>query len=232
MAIFLPSPVIGAISGNLGGACFVLSKSGPVIRQRIRRTRQGDARHAQMRAAVQRFRIAWRDLSEEQRTSWRQSAISFPFTNRLGVTSTLSGFQLFMKLNLFTYDEPNIGILPLIETPPNLTAFAPFRLDSFEPNQAGGPILFFSNPSGGPTQSVSIFGARSFSSAPRLFWNSYKALGRETPSLTKETDITNWTSILGPIRVGERYFVRVFLRTPTGFPTGPQDVSAFGATGL
>ena len=96
MAIFKPSAVVGAISGTIGGVNFVSGKGSPVLRSKRARNplRSPDALERQ--ATFTRQAHNWSIEPETIRAQWRQAALDFPHTNRFGVTTRLSGFQLYM----------------------------------------------------------------------------------------------------------------------------------------
>lgn len=121
MAIYRPGPLVGAISGAVGGAVFVNAKGSKVVRHRPRarpprtptRTQTlGDGNAQSYQASIAQL---WQTLTDKQRQTWGVTALQFPETNRLGQTRPLSGFQFFVRENVLrswagmgTIDEPPV----------------------------------------------------------------------------------------------------------------------------
>lgn len=226
MAIFRPGPIIGAISGNLGGSNFVQSNNGPVVRQRIRRTRLYQDRTREMRIRFQNLRAAWAQLETQEITQWRAAAADFPHTNRLGVTSRLSGYQLFMKVNAFAWN-PSKGLAPdPISTPPNLNRQVSFTFDRFRVSVGFFKQFRAQEPIPSNNTQILIYGARTFSTSPRKSWTDFKFIEFGTLLATTLT-INNWNSVIGNPEVGEQCWIKLWQRGFQILPTGPVILSAF-----
>lgn len=101
MAIFLPSAVVGAISGNVGGACFV-NKSGSLVVRKKRRTNSITSQvHLLNQARFANVTREWQALHPIIQDAWNTYGKATPLTNRLGTPYTLSGFHSFTKIHLF-----------------------------------------------------------------------------------------------------------------------------------
>jgi hypothetical protein len=122
MAIFKTGPIVGGISGSVGGVTFTNAKQGGNIRLRPIKTEKQSVYNQTARAAYARTIRAWRSLTDTQRTAWRTAATTLPTTNRLGQFRALSGFQLYCKIGLLQYQgNPPAGLMP----PPTLAPIAP-----------------------------------------------------------------------------------------------------------
>lgn len=117
MATFLPSHLIGAISGSIGAFTFKLTRHGPVISRRPRQSRYRSPRQDLSRARFQNLCLAWRALTTPQRQAWASFAVHLPRTNALGIPHPISGFHHFISHNTPAY----MLSLPLIPDPPPLT---------------------------------------------------------------------------------------------------------------
>ncbi len=129
MAIFTPSAVIGGISGNVGGGCFVNGSGSKVIRKSKRAVVSRSDTLTIHRALFTKFQRKWRTLSFELHQSWRTYANNNPVKNRLGVSSKLSGFQMYIRIqvNLFTTfgnarDEPPVSTETTLIEPIEITS--------------------------------------------------------------------------------------------------------------
>lgn len=229
MAIFRASPLIGNITGTLGGIAFVNSKAGPVIRARPRRTKTTNPRTLEMRVKLQSLRHAWQRLTEEQRTAWRQSAAGYAFTNRIGVTSRLSGFNMFVKVNALGYNVPSVPLNPPVLDPPPLTRSGSRILSRFEVISGGLKTFFLETGTIGPVNHAFVYCARTFSSAPRRFWNTFKLVydAEQFPGLH---DMPDWDSLIGDPQVGEQCWMKIIYNFNRAPGTGATIASTFAIT--
>jgi hypothetical protein len=105
MAIFKSGPTIGAISGNLGSVCFVHGRGSKGLRKAKRNTVSRSNDITKARATFANSQRRWRTLSTEQQQAWRTYANNNPVKNRLGETSNLSGYQMYVKIQMNAFDE-------------------------------------------------------------------------------------------------------------------------------
>ena len=119
MAIFRPSAIVGAISGNVGGVNFCNPSGSAVIRKAKTRTSPRSTDQLIASSTFASIAQTWRTLSLEKKKTWRTAALSQNFTNRLGVQRKLSGFQYFMWANAVgvVLDPPTTNVTP---APPTL----------------------------------------------------------------------------------------------------------------
>ncbi len=118
MAIYTPGPLIGAMSGKIGGMVAVQARGARVLRRPPTRTPRRTAFKATSDALFANIRAGWHDLTDDERSAFVTAARDFPNTNRLGETRPLSGFQLFIKINMelrlepgsFITDAPTDGV--------------------------------------------------------------------------------------------------------------------------
>ncbi len=96
MAIFTPGPLIGAISGNLGGMNIANTRHGLVARKLPSRTDKKTEAQLRHRARWSKLTRTWNELTPAIRKEWRSGAKLMTYTNRLGITRPMSGFQFFL----------------------------------------------------------------------------------------------------------------------------------------
>lgn len=100
MALFKPGAIIGAISGNLGGANFVASTSRPVVRAARRRVNTDQVANLSIRAYIKHLGVLWMGLTANQRNAWNTLASNIRWKDRLAQARTPSGREFFFSHNL------------------------------------------------------------------------------------------------------------------------------------
>ncbi len=128
MAIFRPSAIVGAISGDAGGACFVNSRGSKVVRKKRRTSPNNDPSLIRSQALFANVARNWRILGDDVQAAWHTYALSIPGTSRLGVSRTLSGYQAFVQNTLFlsNFGAPVYGLPPVTADDPIITPLSFF----------------------------------------------------------------------------------------------------------
>ena len=152
MAIFQSGPIVGPISGNVGGACFVNTSGSNVIRQ-ARRPSPADSqlqRIAQSRLLA--AATAWRALTVLEQTAWRTYAQNIPLSNRLGTTRLISGYQTFLKIHMTRFNFTTV----ILADPPVVFLRQPIHAFQLSSSVASGIIIDFTDddPTSGRTAYV------------------------------------------------------------------------------
>lgn len=111
MALIRESPIIGPISGALGGCIAARTKQGPVLKHRPARINRPTAAALAARASFTTATRAWAQLSDQERAAWNDFARARPLANRLHVPRLLTGFQWFMKGGTFQWAQTANGII-------------------------------------------------------------------------------------------------------------------------
>lgn len=226
MAIFRSGPLIGAISGNLGGLCFVQTKAGPVIRKRNVRTKQTSNRQTLIRTAFSTNRARWRAITDNQRTAWRQSAASILLPNRLGVRRNLSGYQLYMKIATFANLTPGFPPRGAPDDPPLFHTAPLWTLSNFAITPAGVATIEVQEPIPSAIGSAAVFCARTFSSAPRKSWFDFRFVGGVV-FVAGTIPINQWFDVIGAPSPGEQCWVQLWQTVDGLSYTAPQTLSTF-----
>lgn len=216
MAIFRPGPLVGAISGPVGGVDFVAASKGTIVRQRRRRTIPSSPRLQRSQTRFTQNTRLWSRMEPSTRNAWDSAAAGFTLPNRLGQHVHLSGFQLFMKY------RPNSNF------PPDATNFLPPSLAT-QPSMLyttaevfdGGPFNIQLTPIA-PTAyiTINVSGSRPFTNRPRKFLR-YRSINFGYGPITNFVDIwTFWTTEFGIPAIGETVAVRI-IPTRGGFIDPP-----------
>jgi len=134
MALFRPSPIIGAISGTLGHFCFKQTRNGPVISSTSPAHQSTSTRQLSAKARFNLICAAWHDLTNTQRRAWNAFSVNLQRTNTLGLPHSPTGFQTFMSHNMpalicsqSTVSDPpaNTHLPPITSTPTYLNLLSP-----------------------------------------------------------------------------------------------------------
>jgi len=205
------SAIVQAVSGSIGGATFVRTKTGTVVRPRSLPTRRTSALAAANKAKMFSARLRWRELTDAQRRSWRAAALTVKTFNRLGEKRSLSGFQLFIQHAMFlsSIEIATLGTLL------SYTRSVPYRVTPSSFTQ-GGPYTVNLTPLHTPPGSTAlIYGHRPFSSVTPKFFNNPKFILRHTEiPPTFGVDVQpEWDARFGALVTGEVYGVALRHRT-------------------
>jgi len=129
MAIFKPSPLIGAISGSTGSATFKLTRNGPVLAKRIIPRGRRTQRQLAAQNCFAHIKHAWCDLPTDDKKAWKSFATHLPKTNALSLPYPLTGYQTFIAHNTPTFYLS----LPIVQQPPPLTQLPSVGIPAFKP---------------------------------------------------------------------------------------------------
>ncbi len=105
MAIFETGGVVGAISGDLGGACFSNPQGSKVARKKRRPSPHRLPVEFTSNTKMTYWVKKWAGLTNLQKTAWRTSARLRPRSNRLGISAQNSGFNLFVLQNTIRHSD-------------------------------------------------------------------------------------------------------------------------------
>lgn len=222
MAIFRNSPIVGSISGSVGGSNFVAGRGSPVVRQRGLKSRNTSAFAQAAQAKNALVRVLWRQLSANSRLAWNIGANNLSRTNRLGVQRRISGWQFYMSHAMFLEPDEIVAL-----TEPPLFIKAPNYLPPAVVFVAGGPYEITLNvPTGGPLQFALIYGSRSMRPSVPKFFKNFKFIVRfaQTPNPVNVFD--EWVLRFGELISGEFFAVDTRRFFPGNLVSNPVRVIA------
>ena len=99
MAIIRLGPIVGGISGTLGGVVFANTRKSTIVRPRPAPLSKSSPFLARSRARMYNLRRTWSTLTTLQQDAWRTAAADINSTNALGQSSPMSGFTYFITTN-------------------------------------------------------------------------------------------------------------------------------------
>lgn len=198
MGIFTTGPIVGGVSGNIGGINFANPRGSKVVRTARRSSPNQSEAHLLQQSRVARLARAWRSLSALDKDSWTTFANDTTKSNRLGVARSLSGYQTYMQTNLnrLTIDEFVLDvpfITPDYIIPENL---------QFTSTISGG--IVFTMDAIGPDILVpaTIYGQPLFRSTLIAFTNTYSFVVFTRENNPTSVDITSeWQAKFGYLPV-------------------------------
>lgn len=86
--------------GSIAGTTFARNRGGAYARGRTKPTNPSTSRQQAVRNVMTDLVNAWSEvLTDAQRAAWDQYASAVPFTNRLGESMLLTGFNMFIRSN-------------------------------------------------------------------------------------------------------------------------------------
>ncbi len=209
MAILRLGGLANAISGSIAGTTFAHTKGGTVARSKLRQRKTTGAVQARLRSDMSRQRAVWRGLSDQQRQAWRVVALELPRANRLGQRNVLSGYQLFIRINMdgqrgsthFTNDPP-------FTDPPDFTSFELPGMEFITFSVSGGYFYQAIPTFLPPFKSAAIYGARTFRDYETGVVPSLRMFFLGTDLFGPQDITAPWDSHIGPPSVGEFIFIR------------------------
>lgn len=100
MALLKMGAIVTQISGKVGGQTFGIGKSGQYLKNTGSYINARTPKRTGINSLLISVTSFWRTLTNAQRLAWSAASASFPYTNRLGIVSFYSGFNLFTKFNV------------------------------------------------------------------------------------------------------------------------------------
>ena len=100
MAIFIPSALVSAVSGKVGGVTFVSSGKGKVIKSCGQNVRAFSRLQLARQARLAWAKGQWAGLTAAQQSAWNAAAALVVKTNALGEVVKLTGYQAYIKAQM------------------------------------------------------------------------------------------------------------------------------------
>ncbi len=213
MAIVTTGPIVGAISGQVGGQLFKQTRYGTVLCNSPVTTDRKTQSQITQRANYITIKKKWTEtLTADHRAAWRACAANITFPNRLGIKRNLSGFQFFMKHNFpFGSLYPVALIPPLfprIEAPTDLT---------IDFSESGNLFVDFNFTSPTMTSYIIFYGQRPITNKTLSSYNYMKCFGYEVKVAGAQhiNVSTNWDNTFGRPRESEVIAIEIYTQHVT-----------------
>ena len=135
LAAIITSSIVEKGSGKLGKDVIVGGKNGPYLRLRVKPSNPKTQAQMTSRGIWVQLAKEWKTLTATQQSTFCSLAAVTPFANRLGFKRTISGFQLWMKIN-----KPLMTAgVPVITDP---SAYSGVGIDSLMPSYPVANITY------------------------------------------------------------------------------------------
>jgi hypothetical protein len=225
MAIVRPSPIIGAISGNLGGTNFAQTRAGLVARKRSQVIHRTSSILLASQNNFLRVQNLWITTTEERRQAWRAAASLISFPNRLGINHNLSGYQLFMKQML------GVGFFgsPALDPPTSITRLPSIPALVLTPFGPASLIATWAEITAAQATRFIWQATRTFSSNPRTTFHRWRFILLDKPGfgIEEQQMAPEFNAVWGEPFSGELIAVRGRLNTGAAFDSPWVIASAF-----
>lgn len=220
MAIFNPGPVVGQISGRIGGTVFSHNRGGAYIRNGAIPYAVYSQRALTAKSALSLSVRAWSNLTEAQRLSWQEYAKTITATNGLGKQISLTGQNCYVRSNarlIQALETP-------VDTPPTAPAPDGVAITSFAVDAGAGDTELVFAPTPLPAgHRMWIRACRTTSGAITNFQNLLTTVLITPAAATSPVDLKPYLiDAFGALEAGMFYHVeiRVF-STATGLMSAP-----------
>ena len=179
-----------------------------------------------IRDNLSRVAAKWRKLTETQRAEWMAAASAVKSTSRLGQNGTLSGFQLFTKINCtlaqFGQDQ--------VDAPPVRPEFPDLAPQDLVITNTDGVVALKLDCPADPGQNTIVRGSKPVSQGIEVC-KDFRILGTCPAPVAGVADITSlYTARYGVPQVGTKVYVQVN-QVVDGWESLPRTYSAIVPVG-
>jgi len=226
MARILFSGVAGVdMRGKLNGSVMSKNRGGAYVRTKVTPVNPQTTSQQAIRNRLSTNSAAWRGLTEPQRQAWIAAAINFPYTDIYGQTKTLSGQQLYVKLN------NNLAMVgaAAISSPPAPVAVPALALATVTADDSSNTVIV-AGTTPVPAGFALVFRATGNVTPGKSFVkNLFRIVSISAAAATSPYDISaGWVAKFGDPVLGNKVFIQAFFVSITtgqaGIPVQVQTI--------
>lgn len=219
------SALVSDMRGKLNGSVASRNRGGSYLRNKTTPVNPQTTFQQQLRSVFGALSSMWRSIGRANQESFIRIAEQHPYNDIFGDRRTLSGHQMFIKLNQnlhmagTTAIEEAVSPQPFPEFTDDIALAVSATTQSFlvgglEPAGASIGYLVYATPPVGK--------------GIRFVKNKYRFLGFTLGTVEEEDDFTqDYIERFGAIASNSRYFVKIVaIDATSGFTSAPYDVSA------
>jgi hypothetical protein len=192
-------------TGKLGLTVSYKGRTGLIRRSRVVPKNPRTPDQTIIRSNLASQARAYRQLTDEQMAAWTSAAAAVKSKPSLGQSGSLTGFQLFTKINcalLAIGDEP-------VNVPPAIPAIDPVPVDALEITNTAGVIALKLHTTDSPAEGTMLWACAPVSAGVSRVTGPRMLGTLNTPS-NSYVDITSaYTARFGVPAVNQRVFVQV-----------------------
>ncbi len=195
MAIFRQGPILTAVSGSIGALTFANSPRSPYVKTHARLRKRASAQTQTARNNYTAAVRAWRNADQDNRDQWIAAALTTTFRNSIGVLRNISGYQLWMRIQLLRLTSS----LAILDSPPQMTTSTPIPNPQLNATVPGG-IGYSAAPfdPGGSTFRM-FYGARAASIHVPAVFTYWRFLEAGFPLVGSTNLTTSWEAAFGAL---------------------------------
>lgn len=214
MAKVLFTAVVADMRGKLNGTVFSRNRGGSYTRTKSSPTNPATIYQQNQRSVLAAYSSAWRGLSQAQRDSWIAGASNFPYTDIFGSVKSLSGQQLYAKLNIMLVNTGNAAIT----TCPTPVSVPQVSITAAAAAAGAGTMTVTISPTTIPAgYSLQIWATTQLSPGIAFATNKFRLLGKFTVTAGAANIASAYISRFGSLTAGKKIFYRVvFVSNTTG----------------
>ena len=134
MAKVVFSAIVADARKKVGGNVFTKNRAGAVVRRKVSPVQPRTSAQLQVRASFTALSKSWATLTDSQRAGWNALAAQYPHKDKFGASHTLTGLQMYQKLNR---NLATIGLAPISAAPATLSVGFPGALTASAAAGAG-----------------------------------------------------------------------------------------------
>jgi len=148
------------MSGKMAGNVYARNKGGAYIRNWVKPTNPASTKQQNQRNTLSLKSAAWRNLTDEQRDSWKSWADDNPILDRLGASIVLTGAQAYTKININRDNSSDAATQSTTPGPPDFTADILDTTGSLDIQIAGDTFLIPLGAGAAENQILFIFASK------------------------------------------------------------------------
>lgn len=207
MAIYVPGPLVGQISGSIGNIVYSSNKGGTYMRNRVIPKLAIGEYAAAAKARMTQVSQSWQYQSDARKIAWKEWAKGRPILNALGQSRIVPGHVAYNRCNItmlvcgweMISDPP---VIPPTYAPTTLVLNADIGVGTFDITFAPAPCAADGR--------LMVWAALVSSKGIHYVENLYKLVAVSPLAQTSPYDIqAAVTERFGVITVGQVLFVRV-----------------------
>lgn len=217
------SALVSDVAKSLNGSTFARNRAGSYMRNKTTPVNPQTTFQMDNRLAFGAISAAWRNLTEEQRTSWNNDNLNFPYVDQFGDTKFLSGFSLYQKLNQNIFiANGTVGGLTTCPTP---VAIVPPATVAIDFGLTDNELLLTVSPTPVTDQTVVVRMTRKLSNGRYFVKNDYRIVTTSATAITNEDITALYVARFGAFPAGGTVGIDIYaINTVTG-QRSPSNVS-------